>query len=340
MCQDDQQATPIDSSVTNPGPMPSLPPGFNQDGSRQTDLSSILEDHVHPDIGPIPSPPPPPPTSSVDLSHEQMMSHDQPMMSHDQPLQDQRMSDDQPMMSHNHMYNVPYGTQVSDNPLIMDLTHRLKMLEHNLMERDEQLKEAYHQLAEREGRIADLENEVSRQNEEKEALMRENNHYKLTCRRLDSFIQQLRGSGGQLHTNTSPSISPNRMHPSLMHPAHPNRRVTDPHFDLSPDTQHYHHHRASDPGVSLQVPNGSLQRPNRLYLGKTMAGQQQQDSSPYENGTEYRTHSWQKQSPSSDTSKDGHIKTMNSSFDDLSDRSSYESYDTSLSGANAKGTVV
>ena len=287
------------------GPVPSLPPGFNEDGSRQTDLSSMLEDNVHPDIGPIP---PPPPTSSVDLSHDQMTSHD-------------HMS---------HVYSVPYGTQVSDNPMMTELFHNKKVLEQSLLEKDELLKEAYQQLEEKSVRIAELQAELMRLNEEREMIMKENNHYKLTCRRLDSFIQQLRGG----HGTTPPSISPNRMCPS----GYPTRRATEPHgiFNPSPDTQQ---HRISDPGINLQVPsNGSLQRPNKLYLGKTLVTHP--ETSPYENGVDYRINSWQKQSPSSDTSKDGHIRTMNSSLDDLSDRSSYESFSSGNLSGGAKGTVV
>lgn len=343
-----------EESITNPsssdvssGPIPSLPSGFNSDGSRRESVSKLINqshnEHIHPDAGPLP--PAPPPYSSV--------QHQPSGPSVDQVP-----------------YHRNFTSPVSkEDTLLASLRERIHLLEEDNIRFSTSFETQQIEFEEHYKHLEDELRRVARERDrllgDKDILVTEKERVIAINRHLESQISVLRQSGrgkpvGTPISTPSRLLSPNYLassNGSIVHvPPKDSRRTTEPYLkDPKFFANQYHH--TSEPILKF-TPHSSVARPNNLPLGIVDTTQQmpsyQDTPFPPDMRRPTRTH----QSPGSDSSQDGGIvhsyHKVSMSADDLTsggeDQNSVRSFGSNHSGGkinfelsgvnNTRSTVV
>lgn len=304
---------------------PSLPIGYNSDGSRQVSdveqlVDQVPDETIRPDVGPLP-PTPPPMTSS--------------------PL---------------NSCNLPVSQERSDESFIIQLQERIQLLETD-NKRLSSLLDTQHFEYVNQCKILEEELKVVLQEKEKiqherDIIAHERDKLSAINRHLESQMTLMRQGGGRGKCVTTPITTPTQQRllspnftPMGGVPKLDTRRVTDPYINKDLRFSQLHH-RPSEP-TNLSSGGGTSKfnphtRPNNLPLGIMGNGMTPQITPSYQDTPyplDYRRPPQTRQSPGSDSSQDGlaqHYYKVSHSTDDLTsggeDQNSVRSFGSNHSG--------
>ena len=272
------QATPSTTDVdTEVGPIPSLPVGFNSDGSRDNvdDVSALLSNTpdkgYHPVIGPLPPQPPPSMGSQNGLASQSSI----------------------------------------DQNILKLLQERVGALEKNKLMMEERNMSLEREVFNARKNFVHLQEQLKHIVIERDVLANERDKMSAIIRHLESQLSILRQSGGG-REKTTPSgrlLSPN-LHATTAQPRLENRRLTDPYFKDLNTPKHPPQHRPSDPNLRY-ISHHTATRPNNLPLGIAPGSTHYPPSISYQDTPlplDVRvppTSRMFRQSPGSDSSADG-----------------------------------